>query len=132
MLDEKKLELSLELKNGEVTMYASATDIERALVNLIDNAVNYTPQGGTIRVQTESREHEVMIRVVDTGIGIPESDQSNIFNRFYRGSNVRGLNGTGLGLAIVKKVVDQHQGQIEVSSVIGTGTTFIMHLPKAD
>jgi PAS domain S-box-containing protein len=132
MLDEKKLELSLELKNGEVTMYASANDIERALANLIDNAVNYTPQGGTIRVQTESREHEVMIRVADSGIGIPEKDQLNIFNRFYRGSNVRGLNGTGLGLAIVKKVVDQHQGQIEVSSIIGTGTTFIMHLPKAE
>jgi PAS domain S-box-containing protein len=132
IIDEKKLALNLDLKNGEIVMYASATDIERALANLIDNAVHYTPQGGTVSVATESQASEFTIRVADTGIGIPESDQSNIFNRFYRGSNTRGMNGTGLGLAIVKKVVDQHQGQIEVSSTIGTGTTFIMHLPKAN
>jgi PAS domain S-box-containing protein len=131
IIDEKKLALEFNSQNGEVVMYASSTDLERALANLIDNAVHYTPQGGTVSIQTEMQATEVTIRVADTGMGIPESDQANIFNRFYRGSNARSITGTGLGLAIVKKVVDQHQGQIEVSSVIGKGTTFTIRLPIA-
>ncbi|MFN8376616.1 MAG: ATP-binding protein [Anaerolineae bacterium] len=132
LIDEKKLELALDLKNGEFSMYGSQRDLERALANLIENAVHYTPQGGQVSVQTESQEREVLIRVADTGMGIPEVEQANIFNRFYRASNARSISGTGLGLAIVKKVIDQHQGQIEVTSALGTGTTFVLRLPKAE
>jgi len=107
--------------------------LERAVSNLVDNAVKYTPEGGMIRVSTRSEEGRVIVEVTDTGIGIPEADLSRVFERFYRvdKSRSRDMGGTGLGLAIVKHVVQSHGGTIEASSRLGQGTTFRMALPAA-
>jgi two-component system sensor histidine kinase ResE len=99
---------------------------------LIENAVRYTSRGA-ITIQTEVRPEAMIIRIKDTGIGIPQDDLPHIFNRFYRGSNARteATTGTGLGLAIAQKVIEQHRGKIEVTSIVGEGTTFMITLPIA-
>lgn len=112
--------------------YISGTvnQIERLLLNLIENAINYTPEHGDITVVTESKGDNIVIKVSDTGIGIPPEDIERIFDRFYRAGNTETIDGgTGLGLAIVKRIVDLHNGEISCESVIGKGTTFIVQLP---
>jgi len=108
-----------------------ADQLRRALVNLVENAVNYTPRAGQVAVTLGRQDHSLMIEVTDTGIGIKPEDVPHVFERFYRAPEARSIlsSGTGLGLAIVKKIVDLHQGRIEVSSQSGTGTSFRMYLP---
>ena len=110
--------------------------IVRALTNLVANALNYTPENGKVTVRTRAEGPEqapaewVIIEVADTGIGIPEADLPNIFERFYRGTNVDPSSpGTGLGLAIIKEIVELHGGTIEVESEEGVGSTFRLRLP---
>lgn len=111
----------------------------RALMNLMANALNYTPEGGriTVRTRLEPLEHAnsdwVIIEVADTGIGIPEEELPMIFDRFYRGSNVNpNMPGTGLGLAIIKEIVELHDGSIDVESAEHQGSTFRLRLPVYD
>ncbi|HXX93382.1 MAG TPA: ATP-binding protein [Planctomycetota bacterium] len=110
--------------------------LERAVSNLVDNAIKYTPEGGSIRVAAGADGKSVAVEVVDNGIGIPEADLPRVFERFYRvdKSRSRDMGGTGLGLAIVKHVVQSHGGVVEAKSTPGRGTTFRMTLPaeKAD
>ncbi|NDJ77965.1 MAG: GAF domain-containing protein [Chloroflexi bacterium] len=117
-------------------VWGDPDQIVRALTNLVGNAINYTPHGGQVivRSQVELSEHTnpewVIIEVVDTGIGIPKSEQDLIFDRFYRGSNVDpNVPGTGLGLAIIKEIVELHGGAIEVESKEHHGSTFRLRLP---
>jgi two-component system phosphate regulon sensor histidine kinase PhoR len=107
--------------------------LERALANLVDNAVKYTPEGGTLKLSAFARGDSVVLEVADTGIGIPETDLPRIFERFYRvdKSRSREMGGTGLGLAIVKHVVQAHGGSVEVTSRVGQGSTFRIVLPAA-
>jgi PAS domain S-box-containing protein len=130
-MEHKQLTLTLDLDPNAPFVEVAPDDLSRVLSNLIDNAVHYTPAGGTVRVQTQMSGQEVLIRVSDTGIGIPADDQPRIFERFFRASNARSTNsnGTGLGLAIVKKIVEGHHGRIELDSTVGEGTTFTIHLP---
>jgi PAS domain S-box-containing protein len=129
---EKGLELQLEL-DGPLAVTAKESDLSRVLTNLMDNAVRYTPGGGSITVRTAENQQQAVVSVSDTGIGIPESDQQHIFERFFRADNARreDPSGTGLGLAIVHKIVTRHGGHIEVRSKPGAGTTFAVYLPKA-
>jgi PAS domain S-box-containing protein len=99
------------------------------LTNLLSNAINYSPQGGEIRVELKSCANEMVLIVRDSGIGIPESSLPTIFESFVRGHNVGTISGTGLGLAIVKRSVDLHQGEITCQSIEGEGTTFTVRLP---
>jgi signal transduction histidine kinase len=94
------------------------------LCNLLSNAIKYSPQGGTVHFDLVCKQGEAIFQVRDEGIGIPIADQAQLFNSFYRASNVGTISGTGLGLAIVKKFVDLHGGQIAVESQVGVGTTF--------
>lgn len=94
------------------------------LCNLLSNAIKYSPQGGTVHFDLVCKQGEAIFQVRDEGIGIPEADQAQLFNSFYRASNVGTISGTGLGLAIVKKFVDLHGGQIAIESQVGIGTTF--------
>ncbi len=104
--------------------------IERVLQNLIENAIKYTPQDGTIALMLERLDRKLSVRVSDTGCGIPEADLPNIFDRYYRSSRNRSTSdGTGLGLAIVKKILDLHDEQIHVESRESLGTTFSFSLP---
>ncbi|MBZ0288437.1 MAG: PAS domain-containing sensor histidine kinase, partial [Anaerolineae bacterium] len=132
-VEEKQLELVLELSPEAAPVEGAADDLSRAFGNLIENAVHYTPSGGIVRIQTQTGRGDVVVVVTDTGIGIPKEDQPHIFDRFFRASNSRGVdpNGTGLGLAIVKKIVEQHQGRIEVDSAVSSGTIFSVYLPAS-
>ena len=108
--------------------------IEQALINLLDNAVKYTPAGGKVRVGTRPAEgaDRLAIYVEDTGIGIPSEDLGRIFERFYRvdKGRSRALGGTGLGLAIVRHIAEVHGEQVRVQSKLGAGTTFSFELPS--
>ncbi|BCS55927.1 ATP-binding protein [Geobacter sp. SVR] len=108
--------------------------LEQVLINLLENAVKYTPSGGTIRLFTEDEGEFVRISVADTGIGIPFKDIPRIFERFYRVDEARSREqgGTGLGLAIVKHIVQLHGGEVSVSSEQGKGSVFSCTVRKAD
>jgi signal transduction histidine kinase len=103
--------------------------LRHILTNLLSNAIKYSPQGGTVSLEIFCLSGEVIFRIQDEGIGIPEADQENLFSSFQRGSNVGSIPGNGLGLAIVKNYVDLHGGEISVASKVGVGTTFIVSLP---
>jgi signal transduction histidine kinase len=100
--------------------------------NLVDNAVKYTSPGGSVEVAAESNESEVVVGVLDTGIGIPKEKLSRIFERFYRVDKARSkkTGGTGLGLSIVRHVAENHGGYVTVESVLGEGSTFTVCLPR--
>src|SRR5581483_9036578 len=89
----------------------------RALDNLVDNAVKFTPSGGSVKIQLQFDAHRVRLTVSDSGIGIPEEDLPQLFNRFHRGRNATAYAGSGLGLAIVQAIVEQQGGQISVENL---------------
>jgi two-component system phosphate regulon sensor histidine kinase PhoR len=105
--------------------------LKRLLMNLLQNALRYTEAGGTVTVGLDHVGRSTRLTVSDTGIGIPEESLPRIFDRFYRveKSRTRAAGGAGLGLSIVKAIVDMHRGRIEVTSKVGTGTTFTAWLP---
>ncbi|MHB8626154.1 MAG: sensor histidine kinase [Aggregatilineales bacterium] len=103
--------------------------LRHILVNLLTNAIKYSPNGGTIRFDVLPRNEHIVFRISDQGIGIPEEDQARLFEEFYRAKNTGQIAGTGLGLAIVKRSVEAHGGTMEVESKVGVGTTFTVHLP---
>lgn len=128
----KQQQIRFEPAQGRFSVRYDEQTMDRALKNLIQNAVKYTPAEGTITVRTGCVENQYMIQVTDTGVGIPPEELKHIFDRFYRVEAHRPIDGgSGLGLAIVKKIVDAHLGQIDVVSPPGGGTTFTIRLPLA-
>ncbi|SFX59389.1 two-component system, OmpR family, phosphate regulon sensor histidine kinase PhoR [Thermoactinomyces sp. DSM 45891] len=107
--------------------------LKQVVLNLVGNAITYTPAGGEIRVQVDQEEKHWILIVSDTGMGIPEEDLGRIFERFYRVDKARSREsgGTGLGLAIVKHLVEEYEGEINVTSKVGEGTTFTIWFSKA-
>ena len=105
--------------------------LTQVFYNLIDNAIKYTPRGGSVHVELAKQGKTAVVRVADNGIGIPEEDQLHIFDRFYRVDKARSreTGGTGLGLSIVKQIVLLHDGNISVSSKENEGSTFTVELP---
>jgi two-component system phosphate regulon sensor histidine kinase PhoR len=105
--------------------------LDRLVMNLLTNAVKFTPEGGRVGVSVECEGTMAVLRVSDTGIGIPEGEQKEMFNRFFRASNAVELSipGSGLGLAIVRTIVANHHGELEVTSHQGTGTTVTVRIP---
>ncbi|NWF69140.1 MAG: PAS domain S-box protein [Chloroflexi bacterium] len=103
--------------------------LQHTLMNLLQNAVKYSPDGGEVRLEVERVGTFVVIKVVDHGIGILPEDMGRLYETFQRGSNTAGIHGTGLGLAIVKANVDLHGGTIHCESAPGVGTTFTVRLP---
>lgn len=103
------------------------------MINLLDNAVKYTPDNGTVAISAGVKEKFLQVDIIDTGIGIPEQDISRIFERFYRVDKGRSreLGGTGLGLSIVKHIVQAHGGQVWLKSELGQGSTFSFTIPLA-
>jgi PAS domain S-box-containing protein len=109
---------------------ADAEQIERVIVNLVSNALRYTPSGGSIEIKTQQLDDNIVFSVKDNGIGIAPDDIPFIFDRFFRSSNAQATtHGTGLGLAIVKEIVQLHHGNIVAESKLGEGTTFSVYLP---
>ena len=104
--------------------------IERALSNLLDNALIYTPEDGNVSVEILDTDKKISVKVSDNGKGIPETDLPHVFDRFYRGDKSRSTEGTGLGLAITKKIIEAHHEHIIVESRLNQGTTFQFDLHK--
>lgn len=127
---EKRQRLSVNVPPGLPKVRGNLIRMRQMLANLLVNAHNYTPEGGSVGVAVRVENGQIILQVSDTGVGIPANDQPYIFNKFYRGSNVLAdSSGTGLGLAIVKSIVENHHGRIWVDSVPGLGSTFTVVLP---
>lgn len=128
---DKNLTLNLPNKGRSIELFADKDRIAQILVNLLSNAVNYTPEGGMVSVKVREKKNRIVFSVKDTGIGIPQSSIDRLFERFYRVDTARARNegGTGLGLAIVKHLVDLHGGTITVDSVENEYTEFTVDLP---
>ncbi len=103
--------------------------IRQILTNLLSNAIKYSPENSSVDFRLHIEHDQLIFKIKDSGIGIPEKDQINLFGSFYRASNVGSISSTGLGLAIVKKCVDQHQGEITLNSEVHKGTTFTVRIP---
>lgn len=131
-LEAKGQHLAVDVPQ-DILIRGDSDAVERVVTNLLDNAVKYTPEGGRITVAAERRGERVLIRVSDTGIGIPPEHLDRIFERFYRVDKGRSreLGGTGLGLSIVKHLVEAHGGTVSVESVVGEGSVFTVDLPAA-
>lgn len=145
LVEASLVDFKINVQNANVTL-ASEIDPEtppvlgdslklrRVMDNLIGNALKFTPTQGTITVRLRGEADRVILEVADTGIGIPETQLERIFERFYQvdGSTKRRYGGTGLGLALVKEIVEAHDGQVSVKSVLGEGSTFRVTLPAAE
>lgn len=128
--DAKGVDLEVALPDDLPLVTGDPIRLRQMIGNLLENAIKYTPQGGQVQIEAESEDEQVILRVHDTGPGIPPADQPYLFDKFFRGSNVVGDSpGTGLGLSIVKSIVDHHDGRIWVDSAIGEGTVFTVVLP---
>jgi two-component system phosphate regulon sensor histidine kinase PhoR len=128
---EKNIHLELTC-SPELQAAINAPLLEQAVINLIDNAVKYSPPGQTVHIEATSTEQETVISVRDHGCGIGREHLPRVFERFYRVDKARGrkLGGTGLGLSIVKHIAQVHGGRATVESTLGQGSTFFIHLPK--
>ena len=115
----------------DVTADVDKVKISLAITNLVENAIKYNVDGGTVRVTLDADHKYFYIKVADTGIGIPEDCVDRIFERFFRVDKARSreVGGTGLGLSITKNVIQMHHGVVEVESMPGEGTTFNVRIP---
>ena len=128
--EDKRVAFVLDLPEGEIVRSAHKAKLQQLVGNLLDNAVKFTPAGGTVSV-TLSKEPDTglaRLAVSDTGIGISEADQPNLFKRFWRSDASRSLPGNGLGLAVVKAIVTSYGGNVTCTSRPGVGTTFVVKL----
>jgi len=131
-LAEKKNILITPKIDPDISIYVDKHSMVEALVIMLDNAVKYSPAKTEVYIRAAKRRSEIVIRIIDQGIGIKPSDQLHIFERFYRADNSRSkvaAPGYGLGLAIAKSIIDLNGGAIDVKSIPGTGSTFSLRLP---
>jgi signal transduction histidine kinase len=131
-LKEKGIDFSYDIPAGIPEVLADKDQIKRVFINLINNAIKYTPQG-KIKVELHKLEQEIQVDISDTGCGIPESALEKIFEEFYRVDSTMNqeIKGTGLGLSLVKNIIEAHKGKIWVKSKVGAGSTFSFTLPQA-
>jgi two-component system phosphate regulon sensor histidine kinase PhoR len=126
-----KVALSLENGMGPAPVIGDPDRLERAAINLIGNAIKFTPEGGSIVVSKTVENGVVTVRVSDTGVGIDQEDLPRVFERFYKTDRSRKEGGTGLGLAVVKHTIEAHGGSVGAESEPGKGSTFWFRLPLA-
>ena len=135
---EKELDIDIELYQDLPLVRADQKMLSQVVANLMTNAMHYTPPGGRVVIHTgiekEGESDWVTLSVTDTGLGIPLKEQDQVFQRFFRGSaSMRmGNPGTGLGLSICREIIERHDGQIKVKSEMGSGSSFIIWLPRAE
>ncbi len=133
LLAGRDLSVEFDVPDDPVTVVGDAAHLDRVLMNLLSNAVKFTPNAGHIGCRLQATRRWAQLEVSDTGIGIPEEEQAELFNKFFRSSTAqeRAIQGTGLGLSIVDSIVAAHGGDIEVRSAHLQGTTFTVRLPTA-
>lgn len=129
--EKKEIELNILAEIDGTIISGNTIHLQRALSNILTNAVKYTPDKGTITVSARPKDDQVEIRIQDTGVGIEPGDLPHIFERFYRADKARSRasGGSGLGLAITREIILRHKGTVEVESTVGKGSTFIIRLP---
>jgi len=132
LAEDKGLRLTCEAP-APVTVEGDPARIKQVVVNLLDNAIKYTPAGGEVRLGVTARQHEAVFEVADSGIGIPREAQPHVFDRFFRvdAARSREVGGAGIGLSIVKSICTAHHGRVEVESEPGSGSRFRVRLPLA-
>jgi len=130
---EAELSLTAQVPSELPPVFGDPTHLRRVLDNLLGNAFKFTPAGGHVSVKLEQEDEKLVLKVADTGIGIPDDQLERIFERFHQVSSgvTRQYKGTGLGLALVKEIVEAHGGEISVASSVGEGSTFTVTLPIA-
>ena len=130
-LRDKDIKLIRDLDQDIPEVSVDSTQIERVFINLINNAIKFTPGKGTITVRAKQDQDKIIISVIDTGIGVKKEDLNKLFDEFYRVDNEinQNVKGTGLGLALAKKIVEAHGGKMSVSSEPNKGSTFYFTLP---
>jgi PAS domain S-box-containing protein len=129
MADPEIHRLVVDNQSEMRTLWADEELLKRIFVNLLTNAIKYSPAGGEVRLTVQRHHSGILFRLSDQGIGIPVEDQQHLFEPFHRAVNTRDIAGTGLGLTIVKEFVEAHRGSITVESLEGQGTTFNVLLP---
>jgi signal transduction histidine kinase len=130
---EKKITREINLPPKLPVIHADRDKIALALHNLVNNSIKYTPDGGRVIVNVDTDGDTIQVDVIDNGLGIAETDQARIFDRFYRAKDERlaGITGSGLGLALTREVVRLHGGDVSVQSQLDKGSTFSLKLPVA-
>ena len=132
-------EMNVLLKNGQtleyqhkdiIICYSDANILKHVLINLVSNAIKFSPENKAIKIETAVQEDYIQIKVIDQGIGIPEKDQVHLFERFFRATNVTNIQGTGLGLHIVGRYVALLNGKINYQSQLESGSVFCIELPN--
>lgn len=128
----KNINLTYEFDDKSIVVFANRDYIKQVFLNLIDNAIKYTPDGGFVETSVYQNDENIFINIKDNGIGISKEDTSRVFERFYRVDKARSrdVGGTGLGLAIVKHIVKSLNGTIDIKSELNVGTEFIVSIPK--
>lgn len=130
LADKKNIQLKTDIGGELGQLQGDEGKIQSMVMNLVNNAIKFTPEDGEVSISVRREGQELIILVSDTGMGIPKEALPKIFDRFYRvHQSCKGIPGTGLGLAIVKEIVNMHKGRIEVESKVGQGTTFTIFLP---
>jgi len=131
-IKQNNLDFSFSAADDAHSVLADRGQLERVLINLIGNAIKFTPQKGKISISTQKSDNMIQVDVADSGCGIPEEAQEEIFEEFYRVDNPinQEVRGTGLGLSLVKHIIEAHGGKIWVKSRLGAGSTFSFTLPK--
>jgi len=131
-IKEKEIALTTDIPADTPEVMMDIAQIERVFINLVSNAIKFTPQKGTIGIQVSFDEGKITVAVKDSGIGIKETDMGRLFEEFYRAENIinQNVKGTGLGLSLAKNIIEAHHGEIRVASTVGEGTTFTFTLPR--
>lgn len=130
LASQKHIDVKGKIESG-IFINGSEDKISRAILNLIDNAIKYTQNGGSVTMSLHRKHGSAIIELKDTGIGIPEKELGHIFERFYRGAKTAKSIGSGLGLAIAQGIIKAHRGDIRVKSTVGKGTSFTITLPSS-
>lgn len=125
--DNRSVEVFFE--SSIFTIYADANLIKYTLFNLLSNAFKYSVGFGNVKLNLKEKDENIIVEVIDNGIGIPEEDQPKLFNTFFRASNSNGIQGTGLGLYIIKTFTEKNSGSVTLESQLGKGTKVILEFP---